>query len=1167
MSRTVGSQSRTRLVGGKRAVFLFLSVFLQYTAVHSQAPETIPTSPVPAIEAEVSIETVQKQLEGVDQLTQLDDAAKEKLRQIYNQTLEQLKSAEDWDRKAAEFVQAATQAPILVEELQTQLAEPVQISTPEISDEMTSTQIEQKIAQEEANLQALRAKVTQLDERIVARVDRRTQLPDLIAQERQRLEELRLEKNTPVETTESAELAAAQQMALLSRERYLVKMIAAYENELLTFDVRGDLLTLQRDQAEREVEVQEQIVASYREALTSRRREEAEKAEREARKARTEIAKATDSPFVAQIISDLAQANASLAERRTGPEGLLNQIATTSERVQSTQQLLEQLKKDFVNIQSRVDTVGLNNVIGLMLQKKKAALPNVRAHQRNIRLTQQRIGQIQIEGMQIHDERKPLTNLDSAVRRFMNELPEEVSEEQRTSLQPRVREMLQTKRKYLDDLLQDLKNYFQGLVDLDSKERELIQQTKRFNAYIDELVLWIPSSSTLMPSTLHPAFQVLRTVLSPREWAGVFRAFVGDLSANAPVYMIAFAAFGILISLRGRMRGLIRESGVQASKPHCITYRHTLESVFHTVLFSLSPPLVLGFLGWRLTLSVQESDFVRVIGDTIVRMAILYFGFELVRQLCRGNGILVSHFGWPEEPVRRVRQSVTKLLGITLLSYFFIALSHSVEIDKSQESLSRLLFLLFMGYLAFLARKLLYPQASALREILLIKQSVGAQRLPLFFYLAGILIPSILLLLAFFGYFYTAWRLFHQLLFTIGLALIVLVIYGLILRWLLLLSRKLARERARRKRELLRAKEGEADSPAPPEEEIDLSSVDLQTQRLARSIVALVLAVGIFYVWEDEIPALNILEKVEVWETTQLVSETQKDVDGQERVFTTDKVVPITLANFALAILVGIVTWVAIRNLPGLLEIAILQKLRVGSGERYAITNALRYLLIALGIILAFNAIGIGWSKVQWLVAALSLGLGFGLQEIFANFISGLILLFERPIRVGDTVTIGGINGTVSKIHIRATTITDFDRKELIVPNKEFVTGQLVNWTLSDPILRIVVPVGIAYGSDTECAVETLYQVAKDEPTVLEDPAPVVVFYTFGASSLDFELRVYVQGIDRVIPTRHALHMAIDKAFRKAEIEIAFPQNDLHIRSVDTAVYQALQPQKPQEGS
>jgi potassium efflux system protein len=195
------------------------------------------------------------------------------------------------------------------------------------------------------------------------------------------------------------------------------------------------------------------------------------------------------------------------------------------------------------------------------------------------------------------------------------------------------------------------------------------------------------------------------------------------------------------------------------------------------------------------------------------------------------------------------------------------------------------------------------------------------------------------------------------------------------------------------------------------------------------------------------------------------------------------------------------------------------------------------------------SLIGLQWNSIQWLVAAMTVGLGFGLQEIFANFVSGLIILFERPIRVGDTVTVGDTVGTVSKLRIRATTITDWDCRELIVPNREFVTNRLVNWTLSDKILRAVLRVGIAYGSDTEKAERLLREAADAHPLVLKSPCPVVFFSSFGDNSLNFELRVYLRGIENYMKVQHEMNMAIDKIFREHDISIAFPQRDTHLET------------------
>ena len=207
-----------------------------------------------------------------------------------------------------------------------------------------------------------------------------------------------------------------------------------------------------------------------------------------------------------------------------------------------------------------------------------------------------------------------------------------------------------------------------------------------------------------------------------------------------------------------------------------------------------------------------------------------------------------------------------------------------------------------------------------------------------------------------------------------------------------------------------------------------------------------------------------------------------------------------------------------------------------------------------IGGIMACRTMSITWVSVQWFAIGMTLGLGFGMQEIFANYISGLILLLERPIRVGDVITLGDTTGTVTDIRIRATTVTNWDRKELIVPNKELITGRLLNWTLSDPVNRIVITVGVAYKSDTHKAHDLILAVASENPNVLNDPAPRVTFESFGDSTLNFVLRCYTASMDVRLDTIHELHEAVNDRFNQEGVEIAFPQMDLHVRSVDQTV-------------
>ena len=191
--------------------------------------------------------------------------------------------------------------------------------------------------------------------------------------------------------------------------------------------------------------------------------------------------------------------------------------------------------------------------------------------------------------------------------------------------------------------------------------------------------------------------------------------------------------------------------------------------------------------------------------------------------------------------------------------------------------------------------------------------------------------------------------------------------------------------------------------------------------------------------------------------------------------------------------------------------------------------------------------------------AALSLGIGFGMQEIFANFISGLIILFERPVRIGDTVTIGALSGTVSRIQIRATTITDFDRKEIIVPNKTFVTDQLINWSLTDTVTRVVINLGLAYETDLPLARKLIMQAVGENVRVLREPAPQLFFVNIGASTFNHDLRFHVRELGDRLPATDELLTEIATRFREHNVEMAFNQMDIFVKN--------LQGQETQLGS
>jgi potassium efflux system protein len=232
----------------------------------------------------------------------------------------------------------------------------------------------------------------------------------------------------------------------------------------------------------------------------------------------------------------------------------------------------------------------------------------------------------------------------------------------------------------------------------------------------------------------------------------------------------------------------------------------------------------------------------------------------------------------------------------------------------------------------------------------------------------------------------------------------------------------------------------------------------------------------------------------------------------------------------------------------------VLARRRVETGVRVSIARLVHYVFIFIGFLLALLALGFEFTKLTIILSALGIGIGFGLQSIVNNLVSGLILLFERPVRVGDFIELGEKWAEIKKIGLRATTVQTFDQADVIIPNADLVANQVVNWTLSNRRVRLIVPVGVAYGSDVSLVMETLMASAKENSKIAVSPAPQVLFLNFGESALEFELRVWVLDADNRLVVSSELHQEIDRRFREAKIEISFPQQDLHLRSLDESV-------------
>jgi potassium efflux system protein len=230
----------------------------------------------------------------------------------------------------------------------------------------------------------------------------------------------------------------------------------------------------------------------------------------------------------------------------------------------------------------------------------------------------------------------------------------------------------------------------------------------------------------------------------------------------------------------------------------------------------------------------------------------------------------------------------------------------------------------------------------------------------------------------------------------------------------------------------------------------------------------------------------------------------------------------------------------------------VLKRRQMDTGARISIVRLVHYALVLVGFFIALSALGFELKNITIIGGALGVGIGFGMQAIVNNFVSGLILLFERPIKVGDVIQLSdGQRGRVHNLGLRATTVQTFDRAEIVVPNGDLISNQVTNWTLGDRSMRLTIPVGVAYGSDVETVMRVLMNVATDNNQVLKDPQPMVLFLNFGDSSLDFQLRVWIADFNDRRIIQSALVREIDRKFRDEGVEIPFPQRDLHLRSVD----------------
>jgi small-conductance mechanosensitive channel len=267
-----------------------------------------------------------------------------------------------------------------------------------------------------------------------------------------------------------------------------------------------------------------------------------------------------------------------------------------------------------------------------------------------------------------------------------------------------------------------------------------------------------------------------------------------------------------------------------------------------------------------------------------------------------------------------------------------------------------------------------------------------------------------------------------------------------------------------------------------------------------------------------------------------------------------------------LLISIGLVLLIASLVARGLRAL-VLRRTDIGPGSAFAFSKVIQYAVVTIGLLISFQLIGLDLSSLTVLVGAIGIGIGFGLQTLTSNFIAGVVILFERPITVGDRVQVGGVEGDVTEINMRATTVLSTENVSIIVPNSEFVTSTVVNWSHGSSRLITTVEVGVSYGSDLDTVLRSLLEVAGEHPGVLQDPPPSVRFLGFGDSSWNMSLRVWIADAKDHPVIRSELNQAIVRKFRANGVEIPFPQRDLNWRSPTPIPVRATAPAVTSEES
>lgn len=1109
-----------------------------------------------AVEAkdELTVERLQQLIDETESNAVLDEANRTRVVETLTQAIGEIKRRDERVLEAALYKSRLESAPAdLKQAEQEKVAPPAGFDFSRVGSQDLNALGQQLSALEEDLAQATRA-FSEAQAEPQRRVNRKAAFAELASQFQIELEEVERSLSAGPVEGESPALQQARRTLLEARREALKAELAAIENERRAYEAQGELPRLRIDIATARVNQLQADVQRLQRIIAERRQRDAAEQLQKA----TAVFQSAPEPLksLAQRSLNLVYMRMALASGQTSIAGipddvsdiidLCRQVSELSDERPAAARQLKRWTDDLARMQKRAESVH-TATLGRLLVEKMNQLPGLEGIRSDIDRVENLHREFQGELIQLEEQRADLSDMERAVAaesdRLRNEgivLPAGADE---TML-----EILRNESQILDTLLNDANRQYESLLALAADHVSLYSTVNKYAQFINEHVLWVRSTDPIEPADVYLAGEALLWLGNAESWraAGIH---VIDRPGDHPV-KAGLLAIAVLLSLYYRRRTwrYLQQTGAVAERALCRTMKETLQGFGYTVLLALTWPLLIWSLGW--VLSGSDNSLLNAVAISFRKIAIAVFFVEFIRLACAEGGLGDCHLDWSDHAIGKVRRNLGTLEFVGLPLAFFAVLFENQPNTQYRETLGRFFLIAALVVFTYVLWRLLRPRDGVFaRPGNDQEPSPGAFVLAVFLVLLLIL-PAVLIAITLEGYQYTAYRVGGELLLSFCAAGCLIILLSMIFRWILVKRRQIrwqqlmdARSRGQQNEP---GESSELEALAVKAEMVNVTTMDQQARRAIVILFVVLTVAGFSALWSDYLPALTPVFLTELWSV---------DAAG-------GTVIPVTVGKLLLAIFVLVVALLASRDIPGLIDAMLLGRIGVDSASRYVISTLTRYFLVIVGLLVSCYMIGISWQSAQWLVAALGVGIGFGLQEIVSNFICGILLLFERPIRVGDIVTLGETTGMVTRIRSRATTVRNWDRQEVVIPNRELITGRIVNWTLEDSINRLTFVVGIAYGSDTEKARSIIVDVLANNPNVMNDPAPMVSFDQFGESTLNFTIRAFLTRIDDRLETRHQLHSEIHRAFKQAGIELAFPQRDLHIRSIDPAVL-ARQPLFP----